>query len=127
MVSLADTIRTQCNKVINIFHCAVYETKQSTTSSTMNLCPADIVSRNDCIMILWIAASTYITTVIGFNLTIWSMRHNGMTTIFAVRLHLIIFTQLYQPQGNIIQYKLRDAIEKPLASELKVFSILFLG
>ena len=88
---------------------------------TMNLGPADILSRNDCIMVLWIAASTYITTVIGFNLTNRSMRCDGMTTIFAVRLHMIIFTHLYQPQGNIIQYKLWDAIEKPLASELKVF------
>ena len=121
MMSLGDTMRTQCDKVINIFHCAVYETEKYTTRSTMNLGPADILSRNDCVIVLRIAASACIVTLIGFNLAIRSMRCNGMTTIFAVRLHLIIFTHLYQPQGNIIQYKLLDAIEKPLASELKVF------
>lgn len=99
-MSLSDTIRTQCDKVINIFHCAIYETKQNTTRSTMNLGPADILSRNDCVIVLRIAASACIVTLIGFNLTIRSMRRNGMTTIFAGRLHLIIFTHLYQAHGN---------------------------
>ena len=66
----------------------------------MNLGPAHIVSRNDCVIVLWIAASTYIITLIGFNLTIRSMRRNGMTTIFAGSLNLIIFTHLYQAHGN---------------------------
>lgn len=99
MMSLADTVWTQGDKVINIFHCAIYETQQYTTRSTMNLCPSDIVSRDDCVMVLWIVASTYIITVISFNVTIWSMRRNGMTTIFADRLHSIIFTHLYQAYG----------------------------
>ena len=66
----------------------------------MNLGPADILSRNDCVIVLRIAASAYIVTLIGFKLTIRSMRCNGMTTIFAGRLHVIILTHLYQAHGN---------------------------
>jgi len=76
MMSLADTIWTQRDKVINIFHCAIYETKQNTTGGTMNLCPTNIGSRDDCVMVLWVAASAGFPFRIVFILgdALWFMR-----------------------------------------------------
>ena len=114
MMSFDYTIRTQSHIVINVFSSAIYETKQNTTRSTMNLCPTNIDSRDNCVMVLWIAASTCITTIFGFNVTIWFMRRNWMTTIFADSVHLISLSHLYP---RCLNEQLVGGIEKGLAAD----------